>query len=163
MLEINDGLRPFAPQRSQPPPAYQNSRQMPQWPQPSAVTPFLRRKCQEVTIRPWAELLGNHQEVHRRRGQHPGCKDSMQDSHPRCIFRLSNGLGRMCIELLAGMTLRPPDLKGRICPMGSVGCHNLENRMHGTTFANSRMGQDCTVRHLIIRTARHTWRCKALQ
>jgi len=29
MLEINDGLRPFAPQHSQPPPAYQNSRQMP--------------------------------------------------------------------------------------------------------------------------------------
>jgi len=37
MLEINDGLRPFAPQRAQPLPAYQNSRQMPQWPQPGAA------------------------------------------------------------------------------------------------------------------------------
>jgi len=87
----------------------------------------------------------------------------MQVSLPRCIVRLSNGLGRMCRQLLAGMTLHPPDLKGRICRMGSVECHDLENRMYGTTFANFRMGQDRTVRHLMIRTARHTWRCKALR
>ena len=35
MLQVNDGPHPFAP--AQPPPVYQNSRQMPQWPQPSAA------------------------------------------------------------------------------------------------------------------------------
>ena len=35
ILEINDGLRPFAPQHSQPPPAYQNPRQIPQWTRPN--------------------------------------------------------------------------------------------------------------------------------
>jgi len=35
MLQVNDGPHPFAP--PQPPPACQNSRQMPQWPQPSAA------------------------------------------------------------------------------------------------------------------------------
>ena len=38
MLEINDGRRPFAPQHSQPPPAYQNSRHVPQWPQPNSAS-----------------------------------------------------------------------------------------------------------------------------
>jgi len=38
--------------------------------------------------------------------------------------------------------LRPPDLKGMMCPMGSVECHDSENRaMHRITFANFQMGQ----------------------
>jgi len=37
MLEINDSLHPFAPQRSHPLTTYQNSRQMPQWLQSSAA------------------------------------------------------------------------------------------------------------------------------
>jgi len=86
----------------------------------------------------------------------------MQDSLPRCIVCLSNALGRIYRQRLAGITLRPQDLKGRICPLGSVACHDSENRMYGTAFTNFRMGQDRTVRHLMIRTARHTWRCKAL-
>jgi len=71
----------------------------------------------------------------------------------------------MCRALQAGMhDLRPPDLKGRMCPMGSAGCHDSENRaMHRITFANFQMGQDRGVRHPAIRTARHTWRCKALR
>jgi len=38
MLKINDGLRPFAPQHSQPLSAYQNSRQMPQWLEPNSAS-----------------------------------------------------------------------------------------------------------------------------
>ena len=69
----------------------------------------------------------------------------------------------MCKRLLEAITPRPKDLKGTMCQTGLPGCHDSENKMYNTSHTNLRMGHVRTVQHQIIRTARHTWRYKALR
>ena len=168
MLEINDNLRQFAPQHSQLPPAYQNCRQVPQWPQPSAAGNRSSDSFSSTQVPGgYDSSMGGTSwqspEVLPLSWAAPWMQGfSVQDSHPRSIVRLRRGPGLMCRAMKGKMTLRPPGLHGRMCTMGSVECHDSQNRMHCTTLVNFQMGQDRRVRHPVIRTAKHTWRCKAL-
>ena len=163
MFEINDGLRPFAPQYLQPPPAYQNSRQMPQWPQPSAASNRSSDSLSSTQVPRGYDSSMGRTSWHSPEGPPPSWAAPRMNFNPGLpppMYSPPHQWPGADMQAAAGRddtaTERPQGQE-----MGLEGCHG--SRMYGTTLANFRMGQVHTVRHLILRTARHTWRCKTLR